>query len=122
MTISVAALHDWAQKADHGDELVYRKSGQTRNDKLFDAVRKLSDGGLVFLYQRRSKVGFDHVARRTLPSAHDTLDWVSRSTSLRGQWQPRLARVNPFAPEAPEKADDSYVIGGPNDPHGQGPR
>lgn len=105
MTISTNALHDWVQKAAHGDELVYHKSGQTRNEKLFGAARKLSEGGLVFLFQRRAKVGFDHVLRRTLPSAHDTLDWVSRSVSIRGKWQPRLAPVNVFAAEAPEQGE-----------------
>lgn len=103
MAITNKAVHDWVQKSQHGDELVYSKPGRRSSETIFETFRKLSEGGLVFLYQRRIPWGtgtsFEHVARRTPPAAHETLDWVSRATNLKGQYVPRLRVDNPFRPE-----------------------
>lgn len=89
MTLKAEDVRAWAQNAAIGDDLVYRKPDQDRDENLFEAVRKLSEAGLVFLFQRRAGEDFEHVARRTRPATHDTLDWVSRDTRRDGKFRPR---------------------------------
>lgn len=88
MAIRNEDLRAWVADTEPGTDIVYRKSGRPRNESLFETARKLSDAGLVFLYQRRNSAGgWDHHARRTTPQAHVTLDKVSRRVNLKGAFR-----------------------------------
>lgn len=108
MTLTPQDIHDWVQKASIGDELIYRQPDGERDERLFDTVRKLADGGLLFLFQKRvNKTGpldqrFAHAARRTKSGSHETLDDVSTATDRRGRFVPRPERPNVFRAEASE--------------------
>lgn len=73
-------LH-WLQHCGANDVFVYhRTGGQLERDAgLFEYMRKLSDGGLVFLHQRRVNGEFEYCARRCRPKDHAVLDKVSES-------------------------------------------
>ncbi len=79
MTTRTTFRH-WAQTAHHGDEFVYYVEGQDRDEDMFEYAARLSHAALAFLYQRRVyddqgiPAGFEHVARRTNPTALHTLE------------------------------------------------
>jgi len=75
-------FRQWTREADYGQEFVYSFAADPRDARdpvIFEYARKLSEGGLAFLYQRRRAGGFDYVARRTRVLSHEVLDRVSES-------------------------------------------
>lgn len=79
MSKRARVLH-WVQHCGANEVFVYYRTGGAleRDDALFAYMRKLSDGGLVFLFQKRMESGeWEYCARRCRPSDHITLDRVS---------------------------------------------
>lgn len=74
---ALTCFRHWATHAPYGDEFVYNR-GEDRDDDLFTLARKLSEAGLVFLYQRRAGCTWEKVARRTPVVSHKVLDAISQ--------------------------------------------
>lgn len=75
-----ARVLEWVQHCGSNDVFVYHRTGGKleRDPNLFAYMRKLSDGGLVFLFQRRTDQGeWEYCARRCRPKDHAVLDKVS---------------------------------------------
>lgn len=68
----------WARHANKGGNFVYHAEGEPRSPALFEHAMKLSEAGLVFLYQERVPcLGWVKVAKRCSPAAIAVLDKVS---------------------------------------------
>lgn len=80
---ALAGFRKWAREAAYEAVFVYHRTPRTRDPALFEHARKLSDAGLVFLYQQRRGDEWTYCARRTHPAAHHTLDKVSRRVKVR---------------------------------------
>lgn len=89
--LKLARFHKWAREAPYGDVFVYHREPQERDESAFEYARKLSDGGIAFLYSRRLEDGrFEKCARRTQVIAHFALDKVSRAIQV----APSSAAIN----------------------------
>lgn len=85
MTKPTTIFQRWVERDAYGDDFTYHTDGRERNAALFEYAAKLSDAGLVLLWQRRTPDGngFDHVARRTSVAASAFVDKVSASVKTR---------------------------------------
>lgn len=104
MTKATTIFRRWTEREATGEDFVYCTAGSPRDPALFEYARKLSDGGLVLLYQRRSSsgFGFDHVARRITQNAARFIDAVSASVKRRRPGLPReLAAPYGYFPGTP---------------------
>lgn len=79
----VAVFREWARRADYEATFVYHRTDWPRNAGMFEHARKLSDAGLVFLFQYRSEDGWCYCAKRCHHEHHVTLDKVSRSVEAK---------------------------------------
>lgn len=97
----------WVQRDAYGEDFTYHiGDGRERNAALFEYAAKLSDGGLVLLWQRRNAAGdFDHVARRISASTASAIDKISASVEVR-RAKPRAERIPPsrYGVPAPGRA------------------
>lgn len=81
--LKVEWYHTWAIHAKYGVEVVYHRGDAERDEKVFDYMRKLSDAGMVFLFQRRLNDGrWEKVARRTPVASHKVLDTISQDVQV----------------------------------------
>lgn len=75
-----ARVQHWVQHCGANEVFVYHRTGGAlaRDPELFAYMRKLSDAGLVFLFQRKIDGGeWEYCARRCRPKDHLVLDKVS---------------------------------------------
>lgn len=76
--LKLETFHRWAREAPYEAVFVYHREPMERDEAIFDYARKLHEGGLVFLYQRKIDGGrWEKCARRTPITAHSVLDRVS---------------------------------------------
>lgn len=81
MSKRARVLH-WVQHSGANEVFVYHRTGGAlvRDAELFTYMRKLSDGGLAFLFQRPlqgEQREWEYCARRCRPRDHFALDRVS---------------------------------------------
>ena len=83
--VSVDFIHEWINAAAAGDNLIYAQICRERcNDPLPEAAaltaRQLSDDGLVYLVQRRVRIGDDIFTNYTMQRRSRTgqvLGWLA---------------------------------------------
>ena len=96
MTKPTTIFKRWVEREAIGDDFTYHTAGQEPSVELFEYAHKLSDAGLVLLWQRRTPDGngFDHVARRITQAAARFIDATSASVNHRPERQPRRELYN----------------------------
>lgn len=94
-SLKLPFFYKWAHEAAFESVFVYHREPADRDPEVFAYARKLHEGGLVFLFDRRMDNGkFEKCARRTPVAAHLALDKVSASI-----------RVEPSTAYLDEKVD-----------------
>lgn len=78
----LTAFRRWAREAPYEAVFVYHRTPAARDTDLFAHARKLSDAGLVFLFQRRAGREFEYCARRVHHKHHFLLDKVGGAVKV----------------------------------------